>query len=94
MKNGSSWGWFTDKVLPALFISVALTVAGASFTIWQGVSELTNTIKAHEKRLDKLEVQTQILVTRAELLETLKRVEQQMQIVLLQSGIHKKIELN
>ena len=87
------WEWFTEKVLPGLFLSVALSVAATSFAIWQSVTELTNTVKNHERRLDKLEIQAQNLVTRAELLETLKRVEQQIQIVLLQSGINTKIEI-
>jgi len=87
------WDWFTEKVLPGLFLSIAVTVGATSFAIWQSVSELTSAVKNHEKRLDRLEMQTQQLVTRAELLETLKRVEQQLQIVLLQSGIKTKIEL-
>ena len=87
------WEWFTEKVLPGLFLSVAVSVAATSFAIWQSVSELTSTVKSHEKRLDRLEVQAQQLVTRTELLETLKRVEQQLQIVLLQSGIKTRVDL-
>ena len=87
------WEWFVEKVLPGLFLTVAVGVGGASFAVWKGVSELTSSVKDHEKRLEKIEVQQQNLVTRAELLETLKRVEQQMQIVLLQSGIKTKVEI-
>ena len=87
------WEWFTEKVLPGLFLTVAVSVGGTSFAVWQSVSELTNTVKYHKERLDKLEIQTQQLVTRTELLETLKRVEQQMQIMLLQSGIRTKVEI-
>ena len=87
------WEWFVEKVLPGLFLAVAVGVGGASFAVWKGVSELTSSVKDHEKRLEKIEVQQQNLVTRAELLETLKRVEQQMQIVLLQSGIRTKVEI-
>ena len=87
------WEWFVEKVLPGLFLTVAVGVGGASFAVWKGVSELTSSVKDHEKRLEKTEVQQQNLVTRAELLETLKRVEQQMQIVLLQSGIRTKVEI-
>lgn len=91
--NTQPWEWFTEKVLPGLFLCVATGVAAASFGIWQSVSDLAATIKSHEKRLDKIEVQTQQLVTRTELLETLKRVEQQMQIMLLQAGIKQKVEI-
>ena len=87
------WEWFTEKVLPGLFLAVAVSVAATSFAIWQSVAELTSTVKYHKERLDKLETAHQQLVTRAEMLETLKRVEQQLQIVLLQSGVKQKIEL-
>ena len=87
------WEWFTEKILPSLFLAVALSVAATSFAIWQSVTELTSTVRHHKERLDKLEVAQQQLVTRTELLETLKRVEQQLQIVLLQSGIKTKVEI-
>ena len=89
----SPWEWFAEKVLPGLFLTVAVGVGGASFAVWQSVTQLTGSVKDHEKRIDKIEVQTQQLVTRTELLETLKRVEQQMQIMLLQSNIRAKVEL-
>ena len=81
------WFWFTEKVLPGLFLAVALTVATAAFSIWQSVSRLTDAVSQSEKRLDHLEVQINNLVTRAELLDTLKRMEQQMQIILLRAGV-------
>jgi hypothetical protein len=87
------WDWFVEKVLPSLFLTVALGVGGASLAVYKGVSDLTSAVKDHEKRLEKIEVNQQNLVTRTELLETLKRVEQQMQIVLLQSGIKTKVEI-
>jgi hypothetical protein len=88
------WGWFTEKVLPSLFLSVALSVTAASFAIWQSVANLTNNVKHNEERLGKIEMKMENLVTRTELLETLKRVEQQMQIVLLQSGVNQKFEIH
>lgn len=87
------WTWFTEKVLPGLFLAITMSVVAASFAIYQSVSELTLTVKSHEQRLNRLEAQMANSVTRAELLETLKRVEQQLQIVLLQSGIKTKVEI-
>jgi hypothetical protein len=92
-QKNNPWAWFTEKVLPGLFLAIAIGVGGASFGIWQSVSQLTNSVKDHEKRIEKIEIQQQQLVTRTELLETLKRVEQQMQIMLLQSGIKAKVEI-
>jgi hypothetical protein len=87
------WEWFTEKVLPGLFLTVAVSVGGTSFAIWQSVTELTNSVKDHEKRIERVEVQQQQLVTRTELLETLKRVEQQMEIMLLKAGINDNVNI-
>jgi hypothetical protein len=87
------WTWFTEKVLPGLFLAVTISFVTASFAIYQSVSELTNSVKLHDQRLNKLEAKIENSVTRADLLETLKRVEQQLQIVLLQSGIKTKVEI-
>jgi hypothetical protein len=87
------WTWFTEKVLPGLFLAVTISFVTASFAIYQSVSELTNSVKLHDQRLNKLEAKIENNVTRADLLETLKRVEQQLQIVLLQSGIKTKVEI-
>jgi len=87
------WTWFTEKVLPGLFLAVTISFVTASFAIYQSVSELTNSVKLHDQRLNKLEAKIENSVTRSDLLETLKRVEQQLQIVLLQSGIKTKVEI-
>jgi hypothetical protein len=92
-KKFGPWEWFVEKVLPGLFLAVALGVGGASFAVWKGVSELTSVVKDHEKRLEKMELRQEKFLEKTEMLETLKRVEQQLQIVLLQSGIKTKIEI-
>ena len=87
------WTWFTEKVLPGLFLTVTISVVTASFAIYKSVSDLTLTVNSHEQRLNRLEAQMANSVTRSDLLETMKRVEQQLQIVLLQSGIKTKMEI-
>jgi short-subunit dehydrogenase involved in D-alanine esterification of teichoic acids len=87
------WRWFTEKVLPGLFLAVAVSMGGTAFVMWRTVDKLSYQINSQEVRLNKLEVQIANSVTRNELLETLKRVEQQLQIVLLQAGIRQKVEL-
>ena len=87
------WRWFTEKVLPGLFLAVAVFMGGTAFAMWRTVEELSFKMNSQEARLNKLEVQIANSVTRNELLETLKRVEQQLQIVLLQAGIKHKVEL-
>jgi hypothetical protein len=87
------WGWFVEKVLPGLFLSVALSVGACAVAVWKTVNDLSHEISTHDRRLSALEVKSENAVTRAEMLETMKRVEQQLQIVLLQSGIKQKVEL-
>lgn len=87
------WRWFTEKVLPGLFLAVAVFMGGTAFAMWRTVEELSYKMNSQEVRINKIEVEMKELVKRTELLETLKRVEQQLQIVLLQAGIKQKVEL-
>jgi hypothetical protein len=87
------WKWFTEKVLPGLFLAVAVFMGGTAFAMWRTVEELSFKMNSQEARLNKLEASIARAVTDTQLLETLKRVEQQLQIVLLQAGIKQKIEL-
>lgn len=87
------WKWFTEKVLPGLFLAVAVSMGGTAFVMWRTVDKLSYQINSQEARLNKLEASIARAVTDTQLLETLKRVEQQLQIVLLQAGIKQKIEL-
>lgn len=87
------WRWFTEKVLPGLFLAVAVFMGGTAFAMWRTVEELSYKMNSQEVRINKIEIEMKELVKRTELLETLKRVEQQLQIVLLQAGIKQKVEL-
>lgn len=87
------WEWFVEKVLPTLFLSVALAVGGGSFAVWQSVNRLTDKVAEHDAKIAKLEAEQKTLVTGDKLLDVLKRVEQQLQITMLQAGIKTKIEI-
>lgn len=92
------WEWFAEKVLPGLFLTVAVTVGSTSFAIWQSVTNLTNAVENHERQIEALRTDLQTakvaMVTRAELLETMKRVEQQLEITLLRANVRNaKIEI-
>lgn len=92
-KLDMGWRWFVEKVLPGLFLSVALSVGACAVAVWKTVNDLSHEISTHDRRLSALEIKAENAVTRSEMLETMKRVEQQLQIVLLQSGIKQKVEL-
>ena len=93
MKTENSWLNFADKVLPSLFVATAIGVGAASFGIWQSVAKLSFAVEQQEARLLKIESQLSNYVTRAELLEVLKRVEQQLEIALLKANIKPPIQI-
>jgi hypothetical protein len=85
------WTWFTDKILPPIFVAVALSVMAAAYQTHIAVSELSNKIAQHSRDLVSLQNDVTNLranaVTRSEQLETLKRIEQQLEITMLRAGI-------
>lgn len=97
IQNSRHWIWFRDKILPSLVVAMTISIVGASLAIWRSVAELTNSVDTHERRIEALQQDISIIqlsmITRNDLLEVLKRVEQQLQIVLLQAGVNKKITL-
>jgi len=92
MRNDIS-SWLTEKVFPGLFLFMTISVISSSFFIYQSVSELTNTVKRHERDIEILHVEIKSTVSQQQLMETMKRVEQQLQIVLLQANIKQKVEI-
>lgn len=74
-------------------IAMTVSIVTAAVGIWLKVSDLTYKMSAASRRITVLETKIEQTTTRAEMLETLKRVEQQLQIVLLQNGIKNKVEL-
>ena len=91
------WNWFVEKILPPLFILVATSVAGSSLAIWRNVNELSASVAGQEREIQLLKVGLKELqlqsVSRSELLETMKRVEQQLEIMMLRSKLSGKIEV-
>lgn len=85
------WSWFTDKILPPIFVAVALAVMAAAYQTHIAVSELSNKIAQHDKELTQVRTDVESMrannVTRIEVLETVKRIEQQMEITMLRAGI-------
>ncbi len=86
-----------NNILAPLIVAMTISIVGASLAIWRSVAELTNSVDIHERRIEAMQRDISSLqksmITRNDLLEVLKRVEQQLQIVLLQAGVNKKITL-
>lgn len=86
-----AWSKFTDKVLPPLFVALFLALAGGMWATYKTVDRLVISLESQERRIDRIESDMmtikQGLVTKQEMLETMKRVEQQLEIMMLRAGI-------
>ena len=89
--NRHPWVWFTDKILPPLFVALCLALSGGMWATYKSVESIGYTLNQQQREIEALRarishVETS-LVTKAEMLETLKRVEQQLEIMMLRAGI-------
>jgi len=80
------------KYFAQIMVSLMLTGVVTSATLlWQVSSAITN----HTYRIEQLESEIKAIrnsyVTQAQLLETLKRVEQQLEIMMLKAGMQTKV---
>jgi hypothetical protein len=86
-----------EKVLPGLFVAITLSVVATSVAIWKSVAEITGSLRNHEVQIQDLRQEVKVVreqaVMRSELLETLKRVEQQLQIALLEARLNSKNQI-
>lgn len=81
------WSWFADKVLPPVFAALALGAITSGFATYQAVQTLAEKVNATDKRLDMLEAQMEKAVTQPQLLETMKRVELQLELMMAKAGM-------
>lgn len=90
------WQWFTDKVLPQLFVALVLAVSGGMWLTYTTVNTMVSRLENQQRDIDTLKNDVSNikanLVTKTEMLETLKRVEQQLEIMMLRAGIKTKGE--
>lgn len=93
-KELNPWNWFAEKVLPSLFVALSIAVVGAAVSTHETVKDLSNDVRVQSAEMMQLKAQVQQIrtdtVTRNELLETVKRVEQQLEIITLRSRLKEK----
>jgi hypothetical protein len=91
------WVWFVDKVLPGLLIALTVSIIATSIAIWQTVTKITAVLENHDQQITSLRRDIAVVreqaVMRSELLETLKRVEQQLQITMLEARLNAKSQI-
>lgn len=95
--NLHPWIWFTDKILPPLFVALCLALSGGMWATYRSVESIGYTLENQQREIDALRARIShvesSLVTKAEMLETLKRVEQQLEIMMLRAGMNAKPRL-
>jgi hypothetical protein len=86
------WQWFTDRVLPQLFVALVLAVSGGMWLTYTTVTELVGRMESQQRDIESIKHRLgnveSSLVTKTELLETLKRVEQQLEIMMLRAKLN------
>ncbi|MGL6010232.1 MAG: hypothetical protein ACRC0J_01780 [Shewanella oncorhynchi] len=89
MNNTHPWGWFTDKVLPPVFAFLAISSITAGAVTYNSVQSLTAKVDSSDKKITQLETKIDSVdsksVSRSELLETMKRVELQLELMVEKS---------
>lgn len=86
----SSWNtwWaarFIDKFLLPLGVVFTAGVVASAIGTWVAVQQLSQSTNRHEAKIASLEA---AMVSKAEMLETMKRMEQQMEIIMLRSQLN------
>jgi type II secretory pathway component PulJ len=90
-KNEHPWEWFTDRVLHSLIVALCLALGGGMWMTYQSVVNIGHILDRQQREIEALRarishVETS-LVTKSDLLETMKRVEQQLEIMMLRAGM-------
>lgn len=89
--DNSPFAWWRDKVLPYVAVAAICTTAGAVVAILQKIDGVVNTVSIHEQRITANESRVEAVekgyMSRIEVLESIKRVEQNQQILIQQFKI-------
>lgn len=87
------WAWFTDKVLPPVFAALAIGAITSGVATYQSIQVLTSKVEQTDKEVAQLKARIEAVsaasVTRSEMLETMKRVELQLELMMARAGIKK-----
>jgi hypothetical protein len=93
---------WANRIIPPLLVTAVVAVCGGAWATYTAVEKITNKVTDHDQQLHDLKVRhendiallrAQLTnvetnsVRRVELLELIKRVEQQLEIALLRSGV-------
>lgn len=88
---------FVEKYFLPLFLAGSILFIGGAASLWVTVHDLTGAVRSNADDIKVIQTELNVLrtnsVTRSELLEILKRVEQQLEIMTLKAKVQEKIKL-
>jgi hypothetical protein len=88
---------FVEKYFLPIFTAGSIALCAGAFTLWMTVHDLTGAVRSNTDDIKVIQTELDIIrsnsVTRSEILEILKRVEQQLEIMTLKEKINSKIKL-
>lgn len=89
--------WFFEKVLPPLFTALTVGVITSGVATYNSVQTLTSKINDTDKEVADLKVKVEEIssrsVNRMELLETMKRVELQLELMMVKAKLGKGVRV-
>lgn len=99
-RNSNTISWtmiFVEKYFLPIFTAGSIALCVGAFTLWMTVHDLTGAVRVNTDDIKQLQGELNAIrtnsITRSELLEILKRVEQQLEIMTLKAKVQEKIKL-
>jgi hypothetical protein len=99
--NGTQISWaqvLIEKYILPFLLAVSLSLVAGGWSFYIAVHDLTSLVNHHDREIKSLQTELNAIrtnsITRSELLEILKRVEQQLEIMTLKAKVQEKIRLN
>lgn len=91
------YNWFFERVLPPLFTALTIGVITSGIATYNSVQSLTSKINETDRQVAELKVRVEEVSTRSvnrvELLETMKRVELQLELMMVKAKVGPGVKL-
>ena len=96
--QGTSWTmFFLERWFMPLVLAATVGMCGSAISLWITVHDLTSAVRHNTDDIKAIQSELNAIrtnsITRSELLEILKRVEQQLEIMTLKAKVQEKIKL-
>ena len=97
-KQQISWSQiFIEKYIIPFLLAISISIVSGGFMFYLSMRDLVNVVNQHDAQIKSLISDVQntraAYITRSELLETLKRVELQLDNVMLKARVQGKVKM-